>query len=153
MSKGIATMILILCLLVLVTAEDDEFPRGNCDEEGFWSIESIMQCQLVSDFRIAVAYFSIPLELVYFIISCTNIPFKWVMAQFIAFIVLCGMTHLLNGWTYAPHTLQMMLAYLFFKILTTLVSQLHCNYSHNFDTSSSSVKGKKALLEEESLGA
>ncbi|KAF9618161.1 hypothetical protein IFM89_000564 [Coptis chinensis] len=122
MSKGIATVLLILCLLVLVTAEDDEFPRGNCDEEGFWSIESIMQCQLVSDFLIAVAYFSIPLKLVYFIISCTNIPFKWVMAQFIAFIVLCGMTHLLNGWTYAPHTFQLMLALTIFKILTALVS-------------------------------
>ncbi|KAF9586932.1 hypothetical protein IFM89_039804 [Coptis chinensis] len=111
MSKGIATVLLILCLLVLVTAEDDEFPLGNCDEEGFWSIESIMQCQLVSDFLIAVAYFSIPLELVYFI----NIPFKWVMAQFIAFIVLCGMTHLLNEWTYAPHTFQLMLALTIFK--------------------------------------
>ncbi|KAF9589196.1 hypothetical protein IFM89_019705 [Coptis chinensis] len=122
MSKGIATVLLILCLLVLVTAEDDEFLRCNCDEEGFWSIESIMQCQqAVSDFFIAVAYFSIPLELVYFI-NCTNIPFKWVMAQFIAFIVLCGMTHLLNGWTYAPHTFLLMLAFTIFKILTALVS-------------------------------
>ncbi|KAF9608122.1 hypothetical protein IFM89_006049 [Coptis chinensis] len=121
MSKGIANVLLILCLLVLVTAEDDEFPRCNCDEEGFWSIESIMQCQQVSDFLIAVAYFSIPLELVYFI-SCANIPFKWVLAQFIAFIVLCGMTHLLNGWTYAPHTFQLMLALTIFKILTALVS-------------------------------
>ncbi|PIA45297.1 hypothetical protein AQUCO_01700676v1 [Aquilegia coerulea] len=88
---------------------------------GFWSIESIMHCQQVSDFLIAIAYFSIPLELLYFI-SCSNIPFKWVLAQFIAFIVLCGMTHLLNGWTYAPHTFQLMLALTIFKILTALVS-------------------------------
>ncbi|KAF5203819.1 Ethylene receptor, partial [Thalictrum thalictroides] len=121
MSKAIARGLLFLCLIVLVSAEDVEFPRCNCDDEGFWSIESIMHCQQVSDFLIAIAYFSIPLELIYFI-SCSNIPFKWVLAQFIAFIVLCGMTHLLNGWTYAPHTFQLMLALTIFKILTALVS-------------------------------
>ncbi|KAG9146598.1 hypothetical protein Leryth_014624 [Lithospermum erythrorhizon] len=34
-----------------------------------------------------------------------DVPFKWVLVQFIAFIVLCGLTHLLNGWTYyGPHS-------------------------------------------------
>ncbi|KAL5711755.1 CUGBP Elav-like member 2 [Ranunculus cassubicifolius] len=122
MSKAMAIGILFLCLVLFVSAEDIE-SRCNCDDddEGFWSIDSIMHCQQVSDFLIAIAYFSIPLEILYFI-SCSNIPFKWVLVQFIAFIVLCGMTHLLNGWTYAPHTFQLMLALTVFKILTALVS-------------------------------
>lgn len=121
MSKALASLLLILSLFLSISATDNGFPRCNCDEEGFWSIETIMECQRVSDFLIAVAYFSIPIELLYFV-SCSNIPFKWVLFQFIAFIVLCGMTHLLNGWTYGPHTFQLMLALTIFKFLTALVS-------------------------------
>ncbi|BBG92460.1 Signal transduction histidine kinase, hybrid-type, ethylene sensor [Prunus dulcis] len=112
----------ILLLLVCVSASDNGFPRCNCDDDNsLWSIESILECQRVSDFLIAVAYFSIPIELLYFV-SCSNVPFKWVLFEFIAFIVLCGLTHLLNGWTYGPHPFQLMLALTVFKILTALVS-------------------------------
>ncbi|KAH6808981.1 Signal transduction histidine kinase [Perilla frutescens var. frutescens] len=124
MSKTLSSALLLLMLLfslvISISAADNEF-RCNCDEEGFWSIENILECQKVSDFLIAVAYFSIPIELLYFV-SCSNIPFKWVLIQFIAFIVLCGMTHLLNGWTYGPHTFQLMLFLTIFKCLTALVS-------------------------------
>lgn len=126
MLKTLASTLLLFLLLFFfssflsVSAADGEF-RCNCDEEGFWSIENILECQKVSDFLIAVAYFSIPIELLYFV-SCSNIPFKLVLVQFIAFIVLCGMTHLLNGWTYGPHTFQLMLALTIFKCLTALVS-------------------------------
>ncbi|XP_047949930.1 ethylene receptor 2-like isoform X3 [Salvia hispanica] len=118
MSKALASLLLILSLFLSISAADN---RCNCDDEGFWSVETIMECQRVSDFLIAVAYFSIPIELLYFV-SCSNIPFKWVLFQFISFIVLCGMTHLLNGWTYGPHTFQLMLALTIFKFLTALVS-------------------------------
>ncbi|KAL5542186.1 hypothetical protein UlMin_009896 [Ulmus minor] len=122
MLKALASGLLISCLLICVSANDNEFPRCNCDDEGsLWSIESILECQRVSDFLIAVAYFSIPIELLYFV-SCSNVPFKWVLFEFIAFIVLCGLTHLLNGWTYRPHPFQLMLALTVFKILTALVS-------------------------------
>lgn len=122
MFKALPSGFLILLLLVSVSAADNGFPRCNCDDEGsLWSIESILECQRVSDFLIAVAYFSIPIELLYFV-SCSNVPFKWVLFQFIAFIVLCGLTHLLNGWTYGPHSFQLMLALTVFKILTALVS-------------------------------
>lgn len=94
----------------------------NCEDEGFWGIQSILECQRVSDFLIAVAYFSIPIELLYFV-SCSNFPFKWVLLQFIAFIVLCGLTHLLNAWTYyGPHSFQLMLSLTIAKFLTALVS-------------------------------
>lgn len=122
--KTLASGLLISSLLISASASgaDNGFPRCNCDDEAsLWSIDSILECQRVSDFLIAVAYFSIPIELLYFV-SCSNVPFKWVLFQFIAFIVLCGMTHLLNGWTYGPHPFQLMLALTVFKILTALVS-------------------------------
>ncbi|KAF7837502.1 ethylene receptor 2-like [Senna tora] len=122
MLRRVASGLLISSLLICVSATVNEFPRCNCDDEAsLWTIESILECQRVSDFLIAVAYFSIPVELLYFI-SCSNVPFKWVLIQFIAFIVLCGMTHMLNGWTYGPHSFQLMVALTVFKILTALVS-------------------------------
>lgn len=122
MLKAVVYGLWITSILICVSATDSGFSRCNCDDEAsLWSIESILECQRVGDFLIAVAYFSIPIELLYFI-SCSNVPFKWVLVQFIAFIVLCGLTHLLNGWTYGPHTFQLMVALTVFKILTALVS-------------------------------
>ncbi|KAJ1381096.1 Signal transduction response regulator, receiver domain [Sesbania bispinosa] len=115
-------LFVVLLLFKCVSATDNGFPKCNCDDEAsWWTIESILECQKVGDFLIAVAYFSIPIELLYFV-SCSNVPFKWVLIQFIAFIVLCGMTHLLNGWTYGPHSFQLMVALTVLKILTALVS-------------------------------
>ena len=119
MLRALALSLLISFFVISVSAIDNEC---NCDDEGLWSIHSILECQRVSDFFIAVAYFSIPIELLYFI-SCSNVPFKWVLLQFIAFIVLCGLTHLLNGWTYyGPHSFQLMLSLTIAKFLTALVS-------------------------------
>ncbi|KVH89709.1 CheY-like superfamily [Cynara cardunculus var. scolymus] len=122
MSKTLASLGLISLLVIGVLASDDGgFGGCNCEVEGFFGYRNIMEAQRVSDFLIAAAYFSIPIELLCFV-SCSNVPFKWVLFQFIAFIVLCGMTHLLNGWTYEPHPFQLMLALTIFKFLTALVS-------------------------------
>lgn len=122
MVKVLAPGLLLTSLILSVTAIDNGFANCNCDDEGFWSIPNILECQKVSDLLIAVAYFSIPIELLYFI-SCSNVPFKWVLLQFILFIVLCGLTHLLNVWTYyGPHSFQLMLALTISKFLTALVS-------------------------------
>lgn len=122
MLRALALGFLLSYLIIFVSANDHEYANCNCDDESFWSLQSILECQKVSDFFIAIAYFSIPLELLYFV-SCSNVPFKWVLLQFIAFIVLCGMTHLLNGWTYyGPHSFQLMLSLTIFKFLTALVS-------------------------------
>ncbi|KAL3520943.1 hypothetical protein ACH5RR_019092 [Cinchona calisaya] len=114
---------LLLAVMVFnVSAIDGENSHCHCDDDGGWSIASILECQRVSDFLIAVAYFSIPIELLYFV-SCSNVPFKWVLLQFIAFIVLCGLTHLLNAWTYyGRYSFQLMMALTVAKILTALVS-------------------------------
>lgn len=52
--------------------------------------EGIARCQLGSDFLIALAYFSIPLELLYFFLRSKVFPHRWVLLQFGLFIVLCG---------------------------------------------------------------
>ncbi|KVI07439.1 protein EIN4-like [Cynara cardunculus var. scolymus] len=102
-------------------ANDNDFAHCHCEDEGSWNAH-IIESQRVSDFLIAIAYFSIPLELLYFL-SCSNVPFKWVVVQFIAFIVLCGLTHLINGWGYyGNQTFQLMMALTVAKLLTALVS-------------------------------
>ncbi|KAL2325304.1 hypothetical protein Fmac_024362 [Flemingia macrophylla] len=115
----------LLCcyLFVFASATDVEFDNCNCDDgEGIWSIHSILVGQKVSDFFIAVAYFSIPIELLYFV-SRSNVPFKLLFLQFIAFIVLCGLTHLLNAYSYhGPPSFQLLLSLTVAKFLTALVS-------------------------------
>eukprot|EP00268_Persea_americana_P056213 TRINITY_DN6610_c0_g5_i2.p1 TRINITY_DN6610_c0_g5~~TRINITY_DN6610_c0_g5_i2.p1 ORF type:complete len:752 (-),score=119.99 TRINITY_DN6610_c0_g5_i2:231-2486(-) len=101
------------------------FPRCVCTDEEthtLWTFNNILQCQKSSDFLISLAYFSIPLELFYFV-SCSSIfPFRWIFLQFGAFIVFCGLTHFLNVFAYAPHSFQLMLSLTVFKFLTALVS-------------------------------
>lgn len=115
--------LLISSLLIIHTsAIDIGFPRCNCDVDGIWTVDFILQCQKVGDFLIAAAYFSIPLELLYFATCSTLFPFKWIVIQFGAFIVLCGLTHLLNVFTYEPHSFTLMLLLTISKFLTALVS-------------------------------
>ncbi|KAK7337962.1 hypothetical protein VNO77_18556 [Canavalia gladiata] len=115
-------LVSVSSLVLCISAMDVEYAQCNCDEEALWSIQSILVCQKVSDFFIAIAYFSIPIELLYFV-SCSNVPFKLVFLQFIAFIVLCGLTHLLNAYTYyGPHSFQLFLSLTVAKFLTALVS-------------------------------
>lgn len=120
----------ILFFFLIGSVVGDENDGGlsicNCDDDdSFFSFEVILESQKVGDFLIAIAYFSIPIELVYFV-SRTNVPspYNWVVCEFIAFIVLCGMTHLLAGFTYGPHWAWVMTAVTVFKMLTGIVSFL-----------------------------
>ncbi|MBW4517486.1 MAG: GAF domain-containing protein [Timaviella obliquedivisa GSE-PSE-MK23-08B] len=67
-------------------------PHGHCY---LWQMP-LVGLHLVSDALIAVAYFSIPAMLVYFVCKRGDIPFSRVFLLFGAFIVLCGTGHLLN---------------------------------------------------------
>ncbi|WJX85628.1 CUGBP Elav-like member 2 [Trifolium repens] len=125
MEKRFSSSLLLLLLLItsLVISVYGEYAHCNCDDDdGIWGIQSILVCQKVSDFFIAIAYFSIPLELIYFV-SYSNVPFKLVFLQFVAFIVLCGLTHLLNAYTYyGPHSFHLFLFLTVAKFFTALVS-------------------------------
>ncbi|XXG73575.1 hypothetical protein AAC387_Pa07g2472 [Persea americana] len=87
------------------------FPCCVCidkETQTHWTFNNILQCQKSSDFLISLTYFSIPLELFYFI-SCSSIfPFQWIFLQLGAFIVLWGFTHFLNAFAYAPHSFHLM---------------------------------------------
>src|SRR6266404_2888941 len=69
-------------------------PHGFCylwDRDLIW-------LHVVSDVLIALAYFSIPLTLVYFVRKKRDLPFHWMFLMFGLFIVACGSTHVLEIW-------------------------------------------------------
>uniref|UniRef100_A0A0D9VMT3 Ethylene receptor n=1 Tax=Leersia perrieri TaxID=77586 RepID=A0A0D9VMT3_9ORYZ len=122
---------LLLALSPAFAAGDSDDYHCHCDINGngggggFWSMENIFRWQKVSDLLIAAAYFSIPLEILYFVAGLRHLlPFRWVLVQFGAFIVLCGLTHLLAAFTYDPHPFMVVLLLTSAKFLTALVSFL-----------------------------
>ncbi|KAI3735541.1 hypothetical protein L6452_15043 [Arctium lappa] len=120
MLKSVVLLLLISSLIISISVDQLSHCHCDDDDDGSWNLH-ILETQGVSDFLIAIVYFSIPLELLYFL-SRSNVPFKWVLLQFIAFIVLCGLTHLINGWTcYRPHSFRSMMALTVAKLLTSLV--------------------------------
>jgi PAS domain S-box-containing protein len=70
-------------------------PHGQCL---LWQPDLLI-LYTVSDAAIALAYFTIPLALAYFIMKRRDIAFRWVFVLFCIFIVACGMTHVLDVWT------------------------------------------------------
>lgn len=94
----------------------------SCDDDAFGLDEGVARCQLASDFLIALAYFSIPLELLYFFLRSKIFPHRWVLLQFGLFIVLCGLTHFVSIWTYGPHPRSVALTQTILKVLTAAVS-------------------------------
>ena len=73
----------------------NEFPaRWQC---GTWS-EFHGWLYILSDVGIWVAYFTIPIVLGFFLIKRKeDLPFKSILVLFIAFILACGLTHLLDA--------------------------------------------------------
>src|SRR4028119_768066 len=70
-------------------------PHGHCY---LWK-PGLVWLHVVSDSLIALAYYSIPVMLVYFVRSRRDVPFDWMFLMFGTFIVACGTTHLLEIWT------------------------------------------------------
>lgn len=70
-------------------------PHGNCY---LWQTP-LVGLHVISNSLIAIAYFSIPAFLIYFLKKRGDVPFSGVFALFGAFIILCGAGHLLDVWT------------------------------------------------------
>lgn len=70
-------------------------PHGHCY---LWKPE-LVWLHAISDTLTAVAYYSIPLLLVYFASKRKDLPFRGVFLLFSAFIICCGTTHLIEVWT------------------------------------------------------
>ena len=69
--------------------------HGHCY---LWQPE-LVWLHVIGDGAIAIAYFSIPLTLVYFVSQRKDIPFNWIFWLFGAFIIACGVGHLMDIWT------------------------------------------------------
>jgi PAS domain S-box-containing protein len=75
--------------------ESPFIPHGHCY---LWK-PGLMWLHISSDALIAVAYYSIPLILVYFVRKRKDLPFYWLFLLFSAFILSCGTTHIMEVWT------------------------------------------------------
>ena len=73
----------------------DFAPHGYCYS---WNA-ALVWLHVISDLLIALAYFSIPVTLVYFIRKRRDLPFDWLFVSFGVFILACGTTHLMEVWT------------------------------------------------------
>jgi anti-sigma regulatory factor (Ser/Thr protein kinase) len=69
-------------------------PHGMCY---LWQ-PKILIAQITADAIIALAYFSIPVFLIWVVRKRGDLPFSWVFWMFAIFIVSCGTTHLASIW-------------------------------------------------------
>ncbi|MBN3875124.1 MAG: response regulator [Nostoc sp. JL23] len=70
-------------------------PHGHCY---LWQT-NLVWLHILSDAFIALAYYSIPATLFYFVRKRKDLPFDWIFLLFSGFIVACGTTHLMEIWT------------------------------------------------------
>ncbi len=70
-------------------------PHGHCY---LWD-RSVLWLHILSDAGIVLAYFSIPIILLYFVRQRKDIPYPWMFFLFGAFILACGATHLVGIYT------------------------------------------------------
>jgi PAS domain S-box-containing protein len=78
-----------------LVASESFIPHGHCY---LWK-PGLVLLHLVSDLTIALAYYSIPVLLVYFVQKRRDVPFHRVFLLFGAFIIACGTGHLMDIWT------------------------------------------------------
>jgi hypothetical protein len=90
-------------------------PHGHCY---LWNPE-LVGLHIVSDSLIALAYYSIPVMLVYLVHKRRDVPFHGMFLMFGAFIVACGTTHLMEVWTLWHPTYWLSGS---IKIITAIVS-------------------------------
>lgn len=70
----------------------DYMPHGHC----YWWKPEILWLNVVSDTLIALAYFSIPIALYYFIKKRQDLEFRGIFILFSLFILFCGITHIIS---------------------------------------------------------
>lgn len=70
-------------------------PHGHCY---LWKTE-LVWLHVLSDAITAIAYYSIPITLIYFVRKRTDLPFNWIFLLFGGFIIACGTTHVMEIWT------------------------------------------------------
>lgn len=76
------------------------FSSGDFMSHGYCYLwrPGLVWLHVISDLLIALAYFSIPFTLVYFIRKRKDVPFNWMFICFGTFILACGATHAMEVW-------------------------------------------------------
>lgn len=69
-------------------------PHGHCY---LWT-PAIVWLHVISDALIVIAYYSIPVTIVYFVRQRKDLTFSWMFVCFAVFILACGTTHLMEIW-------------------------------------------------------
>lgn len=76
-------------------ASESFIPHGHCY---LWNPD-LVWLHIISDSLIGLAYYSIPITLIYFVRKRQDLPFNWIFLLFGTFIVACGTTHFMEIWT------------------------------------------------------
>jgi len=81
--------------LARLFSTDEFMPHGMCY---LWR-PGILAVHVGADAFIAVAYFTIPFTLLYFVRKRAELRFTWIVSSFALFIVACGASHVMEIWT------------------------------------------------------
>ncbi|CAN6168287.1 unnamed protein product [Urochloa humidicola] len=120
---------------------------GGCDGREDGAVEALLQWQKVSDFLIGASYMSIPLVLLHFATCADLAPLRWVLFQFGAFIILCGVVHLAGVFTYArPDSRRLLIAFTSAKALAALAASAAAVALPTFIPHLLRLKTREALL-------
>ncbi|MEP0754327.1 hypothetical protein NDA03_19105 [Trichocoleus sp. Lan] len=85
----------MLQFLQIFLGSNSFIPHGHCY---LWKPE-LVGLHIISDVLIALAYYSIPITLFYFVHQRKDLPYAGIFLLFGTFIISCGTTHLIEVWT------------------------------------------------------
>jgi signal transduction histidine kinase/CheY-like chemotaxis protein len=85
----------MLGFLASTFSEDGFLPHGHCY---LWTPD-LLWTYVLSDSLIGLAYYTIPVAMLYFVRKRSDLQFSWIFVCFSIFIFACGSTHLLAIWT------------------------------------------------------
>lgn len=107
----------MLLTIMSIFTNNYYIPHGHCY---LWQ-PSLVWLHILSDLLISLAYFSIPLMLIYFVRQKKDIPFTYIFLLFSSFILFCSFSHIMGIITiwYPIYWLSGII-----KALTALVSVL-----------------------------
>src|SRR5712672_509124 len=94
-SADVGTSHAVTSFLSWLTSPQDYMPHGMCF---LWQPE-LIALHVASDSAIALAYYSIPVALIYFVLKRKDLAFPTILVLMGLFILACGTTHVMGVWT------------------------------------------------------
>ncbi|MGZ3255125.1 MAG: sensor histidine kinase, partial [Burkholderiaceae bacterium] len=81
-------------LITTIFSADGFIPHGHCY---LWQ-PGVLWLHVISDTLIVLAYYSMPVTLLYFVRQRKDLEFHWMFICFAIFILACGTSHLMEIW-------------------------------------------------------